>query len=179
MEDFNKFLKALQDKEKAKRDKRRQFDPAERIYRFQTLVSEFFNTLETDWFRDSVAEGLMTIEREQISISEDSLGIYNTEKCRLIMGAEKIEFIPIGTVLLGTDGRIDMVYKRNEVMFVHVGEKVKRASDLMAVLKKIIPSKDLGQKVWKYTPKVTRAHYMTANSQTVKSLIMDLVKAKN
>ena len=55
MEDFNKFLKALQDKEKAKRDKRRQFDPAERIYRFQTLVSEFFNTLETDWFRDSVA----------------------------------------------------------------------------------------------------------------------------
>jgi hypothetical protein len=178
MEDFNKFLKALQDKEKAKRDKRRQFDPAERIYRFQTLVSDFFDTLETEWFRDSVAEGLMTIEREQISICEDSLGRYNTEKCRLIMGAEKIEFVPIGTVLLGTDGRIDMVYKRNEVMFVHVGEKVKRASDLMAVLKKIMPNKDLGEKVWKYTPKVTRSHYMTANSQSVKSLIMELMKVK-
>lgn len=178
MKDFNAFLKALQDKEKAKREKRRQFDPEERIYRFQTLVSDFFNVLETDWFGDSVAKGLMTIEREQISICEDVLGLYNTEKCRLIMGSEKIEFVPIGTVLLGTDGRIDMKYGRNEVMFVHVGEKVKRASDLMAVIKKIMPNKDLGQKVWKYTPKVTRSHYMTADSQSVKSLIMDLVKAK-
>ena len=179
MEDFNKFLKALQDKEKAKRDKRRQFDPAERVYRFQTLVSGFFDTMETEWFSDCVEKGLMTIERERISICEDALGQYNTEKCRLKMGEEEIEFKPIGTILRGTDGRIDMLYKRNEVMFVHVGEKFNRASDVMAVLKKLMPNKDLGQKVWKYTPKDARAHYMTANSQTVKSLIMDLVKAKN
>lgn len=178
MEDFNKFLKALQDKEKAKREKRRQFDPVERVHRFQSLVSEFFNTLETEWFGDSVGKGLMTIEREQISICEDALGLYNTEKCKLRMGAEEMEFMPIGTILLGTDGRIDLIYKRNRVMFVHVGEKVKRASDLMAVLKKIMPSKDLGEKVWKYTPKIARAHYTTADSQSVKTLIMNLIKEK-
>lgn len=178
MKEFNAFLKALQDKEKAKREKRRQFDPEERIFRFQPLVSNFFDVMEKDWFGDCVAQGLMTIEREKISISEDALGLYNTEKCKLTMGSEKIEFVPIGTILLGTDGRIDLKYRRNEVMFVHVGEKVKRASDLMAVLKKIMPNKDLGQKVWKYTPKVTRSHYVTADSQSVRSLIMDLVSAK-
>lgn len=178
---FDEFLKSLQDKEKQKNEEKAKLNPEERIAYFQKLVSDFFNTLEADWFGESLEKGLMSIEKDKVTITEEALGQYTTEKRRLILGSEKIDFVPIGTVLLGTDARIDLIYNQTKVMFVHVGENIKGSSDLIMIrINGVIVSKkkDPGQKVWKFTYGNARTLYATANAQSVQQLIMDIINEK-
>ena len=182
-ESFSFFLRSIQEKEKAVATDNNKFNPAERIEYFQKLVRDFFETLEGDWFKEAVDEGLMKIEKSELLITEETLGQYKTEKRRLTFGSEVIDFVPIGTIMLGTDARIDMDYKQNKVMFVHVGENVKSASDLIVIrvngetvkkAKCAVPVK----KVWKLTYANARTIYTEATAQSVQQLIMDLVNAK-
>ncbi len=181
MDTFNQFLKTLQVKEKQENAKNILINPAERINYFKTLVSGFFNHLENEWLGDSIKLGLIQIEKGTISIEEEAIGKYEIDKYRLKLGMEIIDFIPIGTILIGTDARIDMVYKQTRVMFVRVGEKVNRAADLIHVRIKGEPDKpfkDLGQRVWKYTYKNSRSLYETATAESVQKIIMDVINEK-
>lgn len=183
---FSFFLKSIQEKEKAEAAEKNKFNPAERIKYFQNLVRDFFGILEGNWFKEAVDEGLMEIEKSEVLITEESLGQYKTEKRRLLFGNEVIDFVPIGTIMLGTDARIDMDYKQNKVMFVHVGENVRSASDLIIIhvnhvngepVKKAKPATPV-KKVWKLTYANARTIYTEATAQSVQQLIMDLVNAK-
>lgn len=180
---FSFFLKAIQEKEKTEAAEKSKFNPAERIEYFQKLVKEFFETLEKDWFKEAIEEGLMEIEKSEILITEEALGQYKTEKRRLKFGREVVDFVPIGTIMLGTDARIDMDYKHKKVMFVHIGENVKSASDLIVIrvngesVKKTKPVEPV-KKVWKLTYANARTIYTEATAQSVQQLIMDLVNAK-
>lgn len=181
MEDFNKFLKKLQEKERQEVEQKSEFNPEERIAYFQNLVNQFFNTLESDWFGEYVSKELMSIEKGKCLITEETLGQYYTDKCKLKLGGEIIEFIPVGTLLLGTDARIDMIYKQTKVMFIHVGENIKGASDLIVIRvngETISKKKDPGQKVWKFIYKNSRELYMDANKESVLRLIMDVINEK-
>ena len=180
---FSFFLKSIQEKEKAEAAEKSKFNPAERIEYFQRLVREFFETLEGDWFKEAVDQGLMVIENSELLITEEALGQYKTEKRRLKFGGEVIDFVPIGTIMLGTDARIDMDYKQNKVMFVHVGENVRSASDLIEIRVNgeiVKKAKTTGpvKKVWKLTYANARTIYTEATAQSVQQLIMDLVNAK-
>lgn len=180
---FSFFLKSIQEKEKAEAAEKSKFNPAERIKYFQELVRDFFGILEGNWFKEAVDEGLMEIEKSEVLITEEALGQYKTEKRRLMFGNEVIDFVPIGTIMLGTDARIDMDYKQNKVMFVHVGENVRSASDLIIVhvngkpVKKTKPDAPV-KKVWKLTYANARTIYTEATAQSVQQLIMDLVNEK-
>lgn len=182
MNDFNSFLRDIQKKEESA--KRSKFNPEERIAYFKNLVADFFVTLESNWFKDAISHGLMTLERQTCSITEEALGQYYTEKCRIKFGGEIVDFIPIGTILLGTDARIDMVYGHTKVMFVHVNENVKGAADLIEIRvngergKKPKTEELPAKKVWKFTYANAHTLYAEATAQTVQQLIMDLVNAK-
>lgn len=180
---FSLFLKAIQEKEKAEAAEKSSFNPAKRIEYFQKLVQDFYETLQNDWFKEAIDEGLMEIEKSEIFITEEALGQYETEKMRLKFGNEVVDFVPIGTIMLGTDARIDMEYKHKKVMFVHIGENVKSASDLIVIringesVKKTKPAEPV-RKVWKLTCANARSIYTDATAQSVQQLIMDLVNAK-
>ena len=180
---FSAFLRSIQEKEKAKAVEKSKFYSAERIEYFQKLVQGFFETLEGDWFKEVVDEGLMEIEKSELLITEETLGQYKTEKRRLKFGNEVIDFVPVGTIILGTDARIDMNYKQNKVMFIHVGENVKSASDLIMIsvngetVKNVKPAAPV-KKVWKLTYANARTIYTEATTQSVQQLIMELVNAR-
>lgn len=180
---FSFFLKAIQEKEKTEAAEKSKFNPEERIEYFQKLVQGFFETMEKEWFKEAIDEGLMEIEKSEMLITEEALGQYKTEKRRLKFGNEVIDFVPIGTIMLGTDARIDMDYKQNKVMFVHVGENVKSASDLIVIrvngeIERKPKSAASVKKVWKLTYANARTIYTEATAQSVQQLIMDLVNAK-
>lgn len=76
-----------------------------------------------------------------------------------------------------------MNYKQNKVMFIHVGENVKSASDLIMIsvngetVKNVKPAAPV-KKVWKLTYANARTIYTEATAQSVQQLIMELVNAR-
>ena len=62
------------------------------------------------------------IEHAPIQLKEDYLGTYATEKLTFTIGHDKIEAKPIGTLLIGAKGRVDLSGPRKTLRIVLLGK---------------------------------------------------------
>lgn len=62
------------------------------------------------------------LTREEIELTEDHLGTYRAPMLKLQIGEQLISLIPVGTLLVATKGRVDVVGPRNTVRLVLVNE---------------------------------------------------------
>ena len=58
------------------------------------------------------------IRRDQVHLSEDHLGTYEAETLTFLIGHEKVVAKPIGTLLIGAWGRVDLVGARGSLRIV-------------------------------------------------------------
>ena len=176
---FNDFLMLLENKKK-KDEPVNQSNLKSRIDYFKSLVASFYDKLENEWLGEY--KDRIIIDSGNCLITEETLGNYEVTTKTLHLGDESVQFIPVGTVLIGTDARIDLHYKRKTVMFVHIGDKINRARDLITISidgekpkKRIEP----GEKVWKFTFRDSRLDYITATAETVQELLMSLINEED
>lgn len=76
-------------------------------------VKLLFHTIQADWFSELEAEGLLRIETLPISISEEYIGNYLIDQMEITSTTHSIVFSPIGSNIIGGEGRIDL-YLRGE-----------------------------------------------------------------
>jgi len=62
--------------------------------------------------------GLIRIERHPVQLTEDYLGTYDAEKLTLFIGNDKVVAEPIGTLLIGSRGRVDLSGTRKTLRIV-------------------------------------------------------------
>ncbi len=72
------------------------------------------------WLFRYIEQGKIQVSRRNITLTEDNIGSYDTEKLILKLANKEVSLIPIGTVLIGSKGRIDMRSSAGEVKFVLV-----------------------------------------------------------
>jgi len=77
----------------------------------------FYDEVNT-WLECYIAEGLITCKFEKKSITEEYIGTYTVEKMILTLAGEKVVFDPVGTLLIGTKGRIDLVGRKTIVFLL-------------------------------------------------------------
>jgi hypothetical protein len=82
-------------------------------------IEQFYDTL-LKWLSRYIEQGKIQVTHKNITLNEDNIGSYNTEKLILKLANREIILTPIGTVLIGSKGRIDMSSSTGEVKFVLV-----------------------------------------------------------
>lgn len=82
-------------------------------------IEQFYDTL-LKWLSPYIEQGKIQVSRKNITLNEDNIGSYNTEKLILKLANREITLTPIGTMLIGAKGRIDMSSSNGEVKFVLV-----------------------------------------------------------
>jgi len=65
-----------------------------------------------------IREGSARVENRQINITEAHLGEYATTELLLVVGDERVRFVPKGRNVLGAAGRVDVLGEAGEAMFV-------------------------------------------------------------
>ena len=92
-----------------------------RINAFIGYVNEFYEKVDHEWL-EGCYNDVFTTNLSSMTITEESLGTYEVNKKNLRIGSYFLEFEPIGTVLIGSDARIDLKYLNESVKFVRVGD---------------------------------------------------------
>ncbi len=72
-------------------------------------IEDFFSTIK-GWLNDSVKKGLIEVKETEIEISEENLGTYKTKSLQISFENKKVEFVPIGRLVIGAQGRIDIKF---------------------------------------------------------------------
>ena len=82
------------------------------LNRFYDLVDEFI--------ADYVDNQQLSVTRSKKTLNEDNIGEYEVDVLSINIGFTKVTLTPIGTLLIGGKGRVDMIGPKGKVKFVLV-----------------------------------------------------------
>lgn len=160
---FTDFINKME--EEAKKDKNG-FNPGERIEYYRNLVKSLYADIDS-WLDEEIKDGKIKTGTESVTITEEPLGRYSIDQKWIQIGNANIQFQPIGTMLVGTNARVDMVYRSKDVMIIREGKNVdspyyphKRAK---------------GKEVWKYVKYDEQLSYVTLDKDRFEDLIIQIV----
>lgn len=114
-QDFNEFVrrKTAQDQSESGEA----IDWAKRQAAWLQELDKLYESME-DHLRPYMRAGEIQIDRVRIQLSEDHIGNYNADKLTFKIGREKIVAKPIGTLLIGARGRVDLSGSRKTLRIV-------------------------------------------------------------
>ena len=70
-------------------------------------LGQLYNQIE-DFLSDYVQSGAVELHQSPIRLHEEHIGSYQANVLTITIGAQKIRFEPIGTLLIGSKGRVDV-----------------------------------------------------------------------
>ena len=171
---FDEFVNKMDAEAKAKP---KGFDPEKRIKKFQMLIEELYSEMNT-WLQEGLQNGKIQTGLIPVSIKEELLGIYEVNDKWFQIGNARINLHPVGTILIGTDARIDLTYRSKEIMIVRAGKDIEYPGQKISIQvngEKVPKKKDKETLVWKYVKDNRRLSYIELNKDSFENLIMDLI----
>lgn len=114
--EFDTFLKNEESKKEPAVDRE-----AERIWWIKQL-GVLFSEIK-GWLKEYIETKKINLEIQEIEIFEAALGTYTVQEITIKIGNKVVKLTPIGTILIGTKGRVDMVGKTGTVRFILADKK--------------------------------------------------------
>ncbi|MDR7000994.1 hypothetical protein [Neobacillus niacini] len=85
-------------------------------------LKEFTENIKS-WLEQSQKEGLIKIVEKEIEIKEEHIGNYKAPSLELIIGTESIKITPVGRLIIGAKGRVDISSFINRFIVLQHSEK--------------------------------------------------------
>lgn len=170
---FNDFVSSMN----GEAQKKEGFNATERIETYKKVTAELYHQVD-EWLREGIKAGNIKTGTAPITITEEKLGSYVIDSKWIEIGPARLELRPIGTMMIGTNARIDLIYHSSDVMIVRVGEHIEGAFDQISVrvVGDAVPKKKpAGKPVWKYVSRHNRVSYTALNEDSFQGLIMTLI----
>ncbi|WP_155998469.1 hypothetical protein [Thioalkalivibrio sp. ALM2T] len=80
-------------------------------------INQFYESVK-EWLEPYQADGKVSYELKPLMITEENIGTYEVDAMHVNFAGQKITLEPIGTLLIGTKGRIDLEGARGRVQFI-------------------------------------------------------------
>jgi hypothetical protein len=102
-----------------KQDQKANVDWLSQRNEWLSYIEPFYDWI-LEWLFEYIEQGKIQVTRQNITLTEDNIGSYCTQKLILKLANKEVSLRPIGTRLIGSKGRIDMSSSAGEVKFVLV-----------------------------------------------------------
>ena len=118
-ETFDEFVKRQTARENAAAGKT--VDWKNRRANWLSDLSGLYSSMEK-YLRPYTESGAIRIERSRTQLTEEYLGTYEVDKLTFTIGQDKVVAKPIGTLLIGSRGRVDLSGVRKTLRIVYLEE---------------------------------------------------------
>lgn len=120
--DFDEFVKREYAASLTATDKK-PFDPKHELDVWLEHLNSLYATL-SEYVREYTDQGLITQEIGKIELWEEFSGKYSAPTMTIKMGLKEVRILPIGTMLIGSKGRADIVGVMGRARLVLLNSKV-------------------------------------------------------
>ncbi|MFY9741722.1 MAG: hypothetical protein WA252_13750 [Candidatus Sulfotelmatobacter sp.] len=174
---FDEFVSRQQetDPEAASIDWEKQRDEwLAHLHRLYMMVESFLGKY--------VSSGQIRLEYRSIGLNEDRIGSYSAEQMILRIGRQEVDLVPIGTLLIGSKGRVDVIGPAGKAAILLVDRKAPGPRSLIKVTVgvggklPVTPSKPLSEIEWEWRI-VTRPperRFVEITQESLFQLIMEV-----
>jgi len=134
-------------------------DAAARLLQWKADIADFFQLVE-GFLKPYIESDKIKLSRRKTDVIEDFLGEYAVENIEIFIGPAQVNLKPIGAIIVGARGRIDMVGPdERTIMFILVNEKATKPAIPVQIYRegekpsaKVDPAES-GKWVWKIATK--------------------------
>lgn len=112
-----KAFEEMLNKQKIVKEEKEEHDWEKKKQEWLKFVEQFYDEVE-QWLEPYIDQGKLSYEYHDINLTEEYLGTYNVKAMDIFFAEQFVKIEPIGTLLIGTKGRIDMEGTRGSVQFV-------------------------------------------------------------
>jgi hypothetical protein len=134
-----------------------------------------------------VRKGAIRINYQETELDERYLGSYSVPTMVIEIGRQKVEFIPIGTLIIGGRGRVDVKGPFGDARLVLVHKEVRRPEDLIKVMVNNSPKQrrsisieaegDFDDFAWKIATPPPRVVFDPLTEKSFHAMLMEVVNA--
>jgi hypothetical protein len=181
-DDFSRFVK------------RQQGQAAEPVnIDWDALKNEWIDSLRAlykqveKFLSEYIESGDIRAEYDNVILEEDNMGRYDAPRMHLWIGPTHIDLSPIGTLLIGTRGRVDMHGPRGLVrliladrhsdrIHVHVQAAVHDPAKPMPLSRRPKPTRT-PEWVWKIVARTPPVRFLELNEESFTQAIMEIADA--
>jgi hypothetical protein len=110
VDSFEEFLRKKQDDGK-------HFDWETRQAEWLESVDNLYQKV-TKWMKPFVDKSLLKIDGRPHELHDGYFGTYRTKRFEIILGTHIISLVPIGTLIYGAKGRVDLVGPKGDVILI-------------------------------------------------------------
>jgi hypothetical protein len=108
------------------------FDPEKELEDWLQRLNALFAQIK-DFLGDYISAGSISTTLETIELHEEFSGPYQAPKMLIRIGLQEIKLMPIGTMLIGSRGRVDVVGPAGSRRLLLVNKMAANASQLVTV----------------------------------------------
>ncbi len=112
-----KLTEFLRKKKKESEAAERSVDWEGRKQRWTDAVRSLYRQIEK-WLVRSIDERTVLIEKKDVALEEEHIGRYSVQSMFLKIGADIVELKPVGALIVGCRGRVDIILRNRSVSFV-------------------------------------------------------------
>jgi hypothetical protein len=139
-----------------------------------------FHQMVIGWLKDYAQQGKVIITAVPTTVNEEPIGTYRTQALVLKIANREVRLSPVGTLLIGARGRIDMESGPGRVTLVLVDEKSKGPLARARVFAdKPSKSKEIDDTeiswTWKIATPPPSIRYIPLNEESFFDALMELI----
>jgi hypothetical protein len=144
------------------------------LRRLYTMVESFLSKY--------IPSGQIRLEYRSIDLNEERIGSYSAEQMILRIGRQEVDLVPIGTLLIGSKGRVDVIGPAGKAEILLVDHKAPSPRSLIKVTVgvggklPVAPSKPTSEIEWEWRI-VTRPperRFIEITQESLFQLIMEV-----
>jgi len=135
----------------------------------------------SEYLREYVDAGQITVSYRNIELNEEYVGPYTARAMAIAIGSKTIVLEPIGTFLVGSKGRVDVVGPVARGRLMLLDSEMKSLSQLVHVSVGVNgempvprPAKANIQWVWRIVPRPPSREVVEINKETFLSLLLEI-----
>lgn len=136
-----------------------------------------------EFLKKYIDAGEIQIETSPLSMNEENIGLYTAPQITLRIGRKQVRFQPIGTLLIGSRGRVDVIGSGiASARLVLINKNFTQASDVIRVsvnLEGKLPGparKEPGEieLAWKIVTRLPERRFIELTQETLFEMIMEV-----
>ncbi len=127
--------------------------------------------------------GDIEVSFRPLKVSEDIIGAYETRRMKLKIGLKEVTLEPIGRLIIGAMGRVDLVGPGGTAKIVRVDKKLDRPSTNLKVYQELsdiptpLPSAKGVDLAWKFSAHAPERRYDSLTRNSFLSAVMEVANA--
>lgn len=135
-----------------------------------------------EFLREYISTGSIKYDFDQIELSEQGIGRYIAKRMEITIGRQRVSLVPVGTLIIGSRGRVDAEGSAGRAQILLVDEKARNASDLVKVTVTVgrkgtippPPAADLVSWRWKIVTTSVPRRFVDLDKESFFALLMEI-----